>query len=317
MSKTRVERVVGKEVAVVEVRPFARQDREQLGRLVNAHIAAAVPGASIPAAGLLNQLEHPVGEYIIGPWVTQLATLVAVERDRIVAAAHLRRYADDVRASESYRNTGEIVWLVCWPEHLDAGRAVLDRALEVLAQWGVRVAHGDGCLPAPGVYGLSEAWPHVRRLYEEASFDASGGQVEVVFAGSLDTFPDATEPPLAGLSVRRQLGPLATAFNAELDGEVVGIYEVDDDLTRGGANLAFAGWADECNHWVRADLRGRGIGTWLVATAATWLRLGGTTRLLAYAIEDDRIADWTRYYRRYGLVPINRVIRGWERKGPS
>ena len=301
---------------MVEVRPFARQDREQLVRLVNAHIAAAVPGASIPAAALLNQLEHPVGEYVIGPWVTELATFVAIERDRIVAAAHLRRYADDVRASESYRNTGEIVWLVCWPDHVSAGRAVLNRALDVLADWGVRSAHGDGCLPAPGVYGLSDSWPHVRGLYEQASFDASGGQVEVVFVGSLDKFPPAGAPPLAGLSVRRQLGSLATAFNAELDGEVVGTYEVDDDLRRGGTNLVFSGWADECNHWVRRDLRGMGIGTWLVSTAATWLRIGGTTRLLAYAVEDERIADWTRYYGRYGLAPINRVTRGWERKGP-
>ncbi len=298
---------------MVEVRPFARQDREQLVRLANAHIAAAVPGGSIPTSALLTQLEHPVGEYVIGPWVTGLATFVAIERDRIVAAAHLRRYADDDRASASYRNTGEIVWLVCWPDHLDAGRSVLDRALDLLTKWGVRTAHGDGCLPAPGVYGVSDAWPHVRQLYEETCFDPSGGQVELIFAGSLDTFPAVTGPPLPGLSERRQLGPLATAFNAELDGKVVGTYEVDDDLSRGGTNLAFSSWADECNHWVREDVRGRGIGTWLVATAAAWLRLGGTTRVLAYAIEDQQIKDWIRYYARYGLVPINRVTRGWER----
>ena len=64
-----------------------------------------------------------------------------------------------------------------------------------------------------------------------------------------------------------------------LDGEVVGTYEVDDDLTRGGANLAFAGWADECNHWVRADLRGRGIGTWL----------------MAYTVDGEHTEAWTRY----------------------
>jgi hypothetical protein len=69
---------------MVEVRPFARHDREQLTALVNAHIAAATPGGSIPTATLLNQLEHPLGEYIIGPWVTDLATFVAVERDRVV-----------------------------------------------------------------------------------------------------------------------------------------------------------------------------------------------------------------------------------------
>jgi GNAT superfamily N-acetyltransferase len=95
---------------------------------------------------------------------------------------------------------------------------------------------------------------------------------------------------------------------------VVGSYEVDDDLTRGGSNLAFAGWADECNHWVRDDLRGRGIGTWLVAHAADWLRLGGTTRLMTYAIEGESTAAWTHYYARYGLTPINRTTRGWHRR---
>lgn len=91
-------------------------------------------------------------------------------------------------------------------------------------------------------------------------------------------------------------------------------YEVDDDLTRGGANLAFAGWADESNHWVRGDLRGRGIGTWLVAHTGDWLRLGGTTRLMTYAIEDDHTPAWIRYYSRYGLAPINRTTRAWQRE---
>jgi len=298
---------------MVEIRPFARGDREQLTRLASAHLAAAIPGGSIPASTMLSQLEHPLGEYVIGPWVTDLATLVAVERGRIVAAAHLRRYVDDERASPSYRNTGEIVWLLCWPEHLDAGRAVRDAALAHLTGWRLSAWYGDGSLPVPGAYGVSDAWPHIQRLYEEAGFDRRDGQIEVMYAGSLDGIAAPSDPPMRALVLRRQLGPLGTAFNAVLDGDIVGSYEVDDDLTRGGTNLAFAGWADECNHWVQEDLRGQGIGTWLVAHAAAWLRLGGTTRLLAYAIEDDTIDRCTSYYARYGLRPINRTIRGWRR----
>lgn len=78
-----------------------------------------------------------------------------------------------------------------------------------------------------------------------------------MYAGTLDGISVPPNPPLPGLSLRRQLGSLGTAFNAILGGEIVGTLEVDDDLTRGGTNLAFAGWADECNHWVREDLRGR------------------------------------------------------------
>jgi GNAT superfamily N-acetyltransferase len=306
-------RRVAEEAAMVEVRPFARRDGEQLTRLASAHIATATPGGSIPAATLLRQLERPVGEYVVGPWVTELATFVAIERDRVVGAAHVRRYADDDRASESYRNTGEIVWLLCWPEHLDAGRAVRDAALGHLAGWNVRVWYADGSLPAPGVYGVSDSWPHVRLLYEEAGFDPGGAQAEIIFAGTLDAIPPPAEPPMPAMTIRRQLGPLGTAFNAVLDREIVGTYEVDDDLTRGGTNLAVAGWADECNHWVREDLRGQGIGTWLVGHAALWLRLGGTTRLLSYAMEDGHVDRCRSYYQRYGLRPINRTVRGWRR----
>lgn len=297
----------------MEVRPFARRDREQLSRLVNAHIAAAIPGGSIPTATLLNLLEHPIGEPVIGPWVTELATYVAVEEDRIVGAAHVQRYADDERCTPSYRNAGEIAWLLCWPDHLEAGRAVRDVALRQLADWGTATWYADGTLPAPGVYGVPDSWPHAQRLYREAQFDPAGGQVELIFAGTLDGIPEPLDPPRPGLTVARELGRLGTAFNAYLDAEIVGTYEVDDDLTRGGTNLAFAGWADECNHWVREDLRGQGIGTWLVTHGVAWLRLGGTERLLAYAIEDGGIGRSTRYYARLGLRPITRTVRGWRR----
>jgi hypothetical protein len=143
------------EVTMIEVRPFTRGDREQLARLVNAHVAAAMPGASVPTATLLNDLERPIGEYVVGPWVTDMATLVVVEGDRIVAGAHLRRYGGEEGISESYRDAGEITWLVCWPDHLQAGRALTEAALEQLARWQVRICYGDGTLPAPGVFGGS------------------------------------------------------------------------------------------------------------------------------------------------------------------
>jgi GNAT superfamily N-acetyltransferase len=305
---------------MTEVRPFARRDREQLTRLASAHVAAAMPGASLPAAVLLSQLEQPVGESVIGPWVRELQTLVAVEGDRLIAAAHLRRYLDDEQVSADYRNAGEVVWLLCWPEDLPAGRAVLEAAIEQLRRWNCTRWHGDGSLPAPGVYGVSDAWPHVLDLYQEAGFDphlqdpsASAGQIETVFAGELTGIDPPGPAPIAAVTLRRQLGPLGTAFNAVLDGEIVGTFEVDDDLSRGGTNAAYAGWADECNHWVRDGLRGRGIGTWLVANAAAWLRLGGKTRLMAYVVEDAGIERATAYYARYRMQAVNRTTRGWTR----
>ena len=109
---------------MTEVRPFVRSDRDQLTRLANAHIAAVMPGWTVPVATVLAQLEHQPGEYIVHPWVIDRATFVGIERERLVAAAHVLRYADEDRVSEDYRNAGDMAWLVCWPQHLEAGREI-------------------------------------------------------------------------------------------------------------------------------------------------------------------------------------------------
>ena len=50
------------------VRPFRRDDRDQLTDLVNAHIAAVVPGVSVSVNTVLSDLERRPGEFITGPW---------------------------------------------------------------------------------------------------------------------------------------------------------------------------------------------------------------------------------------------------------
>lgn len=46
------------------------------------------------------------------------------------------------------------------------------------------------------------------------------------------------------------------------------MFEVEDDHTQGGSVMTLDFWADEANHWVKEDLRGRGIGRWSSAKAA-------------------------------------------------
>jgi hypothetical protein len=84
----------------VEVRPFRRGDREQLTALVNAHVQAVVPGVSVSVNTVMSQLERDPGEFIVDPWVAERATLVAEQRGRVAAAAHLLRYGG-VRGSVS------------------------------------------------------------------------------------------------------------------------------------------------------------------------------------------------------------------------
>lgn len=68
----------------IQVRRFARSDRDQVASLVNAHIGAhigaAVPNVSASVQGLMSQLEGEPGEFIVDPWVMDRLTLVAQQR---------------------------------------------------------------------------------------------------------------------------------------------------------------------------------------------------------------------------------------------
>src|SRR6266516_3494191 len=99
----------------IEVRPFHRRDREQLTGLVNSHAAAVVPGIGVSVSTVLSDLERQPGEAIVDPWVSERATLVAEQHDRVAAAAHLLRYYADERAGQTYRGAGEIHWLLFGP----------------------------------------------------------------------------------------------------------------------------------------------------------------------------------------------------------
>lgn len=296
-----------------DVRTFNRSDRDQLLSLVNHHIAACRPGGSIPAATLLSQLEKDSSEYITEPWVIARHTIVALENDRLVAAAHLKRYGDDSRVSPSYANAAAIDWFVFWPDQPEAGRAVLQASIEHLRGWNPRILYADGGAFALATYGVPDAWPHVAQALMDAGFTDKGGQVEMILAGHLADVPPPGDLPIPDLAIRRVVGPLGVAFEAVLDDVVVGVFETEDGYTRGGSVMTLAGWADESNHWVREDLRGRGIGTWLFRHGCDWLRLGGSTRLLAYATEDEGFSRTEAYYASHGLRTIGRTRRGWWR----
>ncbi|HWT94228.1 MAG TPA: hypothetical protein VN238_14580, partial [Solirubrobacteraceae bacterium] len=128
----------------IEVRPFRRADAEQLTQLVNAHVGAVLPGVSVSVDAVLAQLEREPGEFVVDPWVAERATLVAVERDRLVAAALVLRYAASPEVAADLRGAGELRWIVCWPESVEAGSAVAAAALEQLTRWGVRRRYADG-----------------------------------------------------------------------------------------------------------------------------------------------------------------------------
>jgi GNAT superfamily N-acetyltransferase len=301
----------------VQVRPFRRPDRDQLTALVNAHVQAVVPGVLVPVSTVLSQLERDPGEFIVDPWVAERATLVAEQRRRVVAAAHLLRYGGGEEVGMGYRDTAEIGWLLFWPESpywrdsTEAAEALMDACLGRLRSWGTGHWHADGALPAPGVYGVPEQWPHVRALYERAGF-VHDGHVEIVLLARVDELPRPSAPPVAGVELRRTVGVNGTRLSAHLGDEVVGFIEVDANLAEGGRLAHLGGWADVGNLHVEEPYRRRGVATWLAGQAADWLRLARVERLLEYAWpEEDALLS---LLGRLGFRELTRTARGWHHR---
>ena len=314
-------------MSAIQVRPFRRSDREQLTWLVNAHAAAVVPGMAVSVNTVLTSLERRSGEFIEDPWVSDRATLVAEQQGRVAAAAQLLRYYADERAGAPARNSGDIRWLLFWPEApagnpfwtsgTAAADAVIAACLGQLSKWGVADENAGGELPVPGVYGIPEQWPHVSDLYERAGF-AHTGHTEVVYLATVADLVGFADPPIAGISVRRSVGINGSRLSAVLDDQVIGYVEVE--IFDQGERLArHGGWADVGNLQVAKQHRRRGVARWLLAQAAEWLTLANVDRLLNYAWLEGTDPGGLNYdsYRAFlaatGFRELTRTRRGWTR----
>lgn len=303
----------------IEVRPFRRADREQVTGLVNAHIAAVVPGISVSVNQVMAQLEREPGEFIVDPWVVERVTLVAEQRQAVVAAAHLLRYAAKPPVSESYRDLGEIRWFLFWPgasywpDATQAGEALLAACLAQLQRWGVARQAADGALPAPGVYGIPPQWPHIRTALERARFRHEG-HTEIIFLADLTSLGSPERSPIEGLTLERTLGSNGTRLSALLDSEPIGYIEIGT-LEPGERRPRVGGWADIGNLHIDERYRRQGVATWLLAHAADWLRLAHIDRLLAYAWPEQH--DCTNFFEQAGFRELTRTQRGWIRTSES
>ncbi|MEU0191155.1 N-acetyltransferase [Streptomyces afghaniensis] len=303
----------------LEVRPLRRADRDQLTDLVNMHVAAVVPGVSVSVNTVLSDLERQPGEFITDPWVAERTTLVAEQREYVVAAAHLLRYRADAEVGESYRDAAEINWFVCrpaasfWPDAEQAADLLMRACLAQLARWNARVRYADGALPAPLVYGLPRNWPHVRAVYARAGF-RHVGDTEVILIARVADLPEPEPRP--GITLERTLGECGTRFTARADtralGRVLGFVEIDTALARPERHARAAGLADIGNLHIDPAQYGTGLEHWLLAQAADWLRLCGVDRLVAY----ESAADSTMlgHLTGAGFCELTRTDRGWEHR---
>lgn len=311
----------------VQVRPFRRSDRDQLTDLVNAHASAVVPGMAVSVNAVLTSLERRPGEFIEDPWVSERATLVAEQQDRVVAAAHLLRYYSDERAGPLVRGSGDIVWLVFWPEApagnpwwtdaTAAAESLITACIGQLDRWGVESQSAGGEIPVPGVYGVPEQWPHVRELYQRAGFKHTG-HTEIVYLARVEDLPPADVVPLTGLRVIRSVGINGCRLSAVVDDEVIGFIEVE--MFEEGERISrHGGWADIGNLRVAAAYRRRGVGTWLLGQAADWLQLANVDRLLDCAWLEGTDPGGLSYDDSRAFLPavgfreLTRTKRGWTR----
>jgi hypothetical protein len=206
----------------VRVQPFERAHLPQLLELVNLHLAAVVPGWAITEEFLAEMLERNCTEYITDPWVEERATLCAVEGHRVLAAAHLLRYATGPEVNDSSKGTGEVDWFLSPPGRSDAASAVLSSARDHLASWEVSQEYGwGGGIPAgPPLWGVPDAWPHVAAALDAAGYESPPRRHrEAIYGGTLGGVPEPEEPPITGRALRRTVGPDGTRFAAILDGQ--------------------------------------------------------------------------------------------------
>ena len=311
----------------IGVRPFRRSDRDQLTQLVNAHAAAVVPGVSASVNTVLSALERQPGEFIEDPWVCERVTLVAGQRDRIAAAAHLLRYFPDARSGEAVRDAGEVRWLLfwpgapagnpCWPDAAEAAGALMAACIRQLEDWGVTRQQAGGELPVHGVYGVPEQWPHIRALYQRAGF-AHNGHTEIVYLARVDDLPRPAAVPIEGLAVRRTAGMNGTRLSAILGEDVIGYIEVET-FEAGERLPRHGGWDDVGNLRVTEPYRRRGVASWLLGQAAGWLRLADVDRLLHYAWLEGTdpggldYADYRAFLPAVGFRELTHTRRGWTR----
>lgn len=137
-------------------------------------------------------------------------------------------------------------------------------------------------------------------------------KTEVLSWVELDRVPAAQA--VEGLRLERSVGAQGTRFTTVAESGRVGMIEVE--AIAGGLLFAQPSrWADIGNLCVDEAHRRQGVASWLLAEAASWLRLGGATQLLAYAWPEQ--TDELGFYAACGFEELVRTERGWMLESPA
>ena len=220
---------------MVQIAPLDRSHLPQVLALVNSHLSTVIPGWSLTADYFWERLQSEPQEYITDPWVVERKSIVGIVKDRVCAAAHLRRYGDDTR----WKGTGEIDWILFWPEEREAGEAVMTECRRQMDAWQVVDEQISGPLPVPACVGIPDVWPHISGLVEQFGYSANEDIDESVYGGTLNEISAPGEPPVSDVTIHRDAGEFGTRFVARLDGNDIAHCECIQ-ISRKVAN---------CLHW--------------------------------------------------------------------
>ena len=294
---------------MVQIAPLDRSHLPQVLALVNSHLSTAIPGWSLTADYFWERLKSEPQEYITDPWVVERKSIVGIVRDRVCAAAHLRRYGDDTR----WKGVGEIAWILFWPGEREAGAAVMTECRRQMNAWQVVDEQISGPLPVPVCVGIPDVWPHISGLVEQFGYSANEDIDESVYGGTLNEISALGESPVSDVTIHRDAGKFGTRFVARLDGHDIAHCECIADLTEGGQLPALAGWAELSELETSEAMRNQGVGSWVVQHAVEWLRLARCERIVLSVARDDEKAGAGRFYKRFGWMPLVRQ-KHWRRQ---
>ena len=138
-------------------------------------------------------------------------------------------------------------------------------------------------------------------LVRQATVDDAAGVAAVLNAIIAEGRYTLFDAPFSEDDERRFIASLSersALFVAEIDGEIAGVQSVD----------LFLGYAHSTRHvatmgtWLRADARGRGLGTRLAANSFRFAKAQGYTKMVIHVLATNDPA--LRFYRGLGFREI-------------
>jgi GNAT superfamily N-acetyltransferase len=282
----------------------------QLTTLVNQHLSTAIPGVWLTSTHLMQRLYRHPEQYVTDPWVSERHTLCCIDNGRVIGAAHVLRYRDDHEVGDSLRGMAEIAWMVFYPDHAQAAHALYDAIALVCKTWGKTVMFAcENGFAITTLHGIPTTWEHLITFFETHTALRSD-TVEYVYCGDIADMPPRPANPLLRIT-RAFRDDRGLTFIGVMDGEEIGVCQVDVELTSGGALPHMSRFAEITNMQVEAANRGMGYGAVLLGHAAAYARQCGASRLILTTDHDDHARGSGAFYRACGLELTATLRIGW------